>query len=119
MVAMIMIFMEGYFLSFCFFHFFCRLLFLFSFFSLFLSLFILWIFFFWICFGLLLLHQFLGGRCCECMLEEGCRMAAAGALCVFIPFEGLVCVRGEMVVCRFNFCVFMLSSYYLFYIHFI
>ena len=46
MVAMIMIFMEGYFLSFSFFHFFCRLLFLFSFFSLFLSLFILWIFFF-------------------------------------------------------------------------
>ena len=32
MVAMIMIFMEGYFLSFSFFHFFCRLLFLFSFF---------------------------------------------------------------------------------------
>ena len=23
-------------------------------------------------------------------------------VCVFIPFEGLVCVRGEMVVCRFN-----------------
>ena len=46
-------------------------------------------------------------------------MAVAGALCVFIPFEGLFCVRGEMVVCRFNLCVFMLSSYYLFYIHFI
>ena len=44
-------------------------------------------------------------------------MAVAGALCVFIPFEGLVCVRGEMVVCRFNLCVFMLSSYYLFCIH--
>ena len=23
-------------------------------------------------------------------------------VCVFIPIEGLVCVRGEMVVCRFN-----------------
>ena len=39
MVAMIMIFMEGYFLSFSFFHFFCRLLFLFSFFFLYFFLF--------------------------------------------------------------------------------
>ena len=31
-------------------------------------------------------------------------------VCVFIPFEGLVCVRGEMVVCRFNLWLVFLED---------
>ena len=84
MVVVIVILMLKLFPIFSFFQFCSRsavYLFLFSFFF---SLFILWFFFFLVCFGPLLLHLFLGGRCCGCMLEEGCCVAIADALCVFL-----------------------------------